>query len=169
MFNNRFLNIVQGLEAYFRKFLTIESQSKNEFDKNKKDILSAIKDPHLKHWFNDNFKYKKYPNIYDKLKIVIESVNDIILPIFGKNEIVEFFPNFSKVIRNNLSHGLHDKTFQGDALNPFFNFGQILLAICILKTLDVENIGAKIMHYDRFARNILDLKKANLEFVKTSN
>jgi hypothetical protein len=174
MFNNRFLNIVQGLESFYHKTNPGKNKikneiAKNEFEKNKKLILASIKDKQLKEWTNSNLnfkeKIKKPPNLEKILTLVIQSNNEILIPIFGKSEIVDFFPRFASKIRNNLSHGLHEKTYQGEVLHVMFHFGQILLAICILKSLEVADIKKKIQHYDNFKRSIYEIQISKLKFV----
>lgn len=178
MFNNKFLNIVQGLEAYYRKGLkqtipnrTQIEQERKEFEKKKMKILLSIKkdDKELKQWLNSNFNYKSKERLQPKLEsiltVLIESLNDILIPIFGKNEIIDFFPKFSSKIRDDLSHGLNEKTSQGNVLHLFFQTGQILLTICILKSLDVKDIGEKIKGYNTFSRYIDEIKRSKLVFV----
>jgi hypothetical protein len=63
-----------------------------------------------------------------------------------------------------LSHGEQERTSQGEALHVFFQVGQILLAICILRTLGVKDIGQKITHYDDFQRIIYHVKHTRLKF-----
>lgn len=179
MFNNRFLNIIQGLEAYYKKVLeqlkSVEKDfvtEKNDFDNKKKEILSVLQknnSPELTKWFNSKFNYKQpkptlQPKIETILTQVIESLNEILIPIFGKNDIVAFFPKFASKIRDDLSHGLNKKTSQGKELNPFFQMGQILLAICILKTLEIKDIIDKVIHYDTFSRYIYEIKRSKLVF-----
>jgi hypothetical protein len=176
MFNNRFLNIVQGLEAYYKKWNDLEENNpaaedpaKIEFEKNKKIVLSKIEDKQLRQWGNNNLNYKakhkREDTLEEKFKILLESLNEILEPIFGQNEVLLFFPRFASRIRNNLSHGLNEKTNQGGILHLYFNLGQILLAICILKSLDVKDIKYKIEHYNAFNKYIYEIERTKLVFV----
>jgi hypothetical protein len=176
MFNNRFVNIVQALESYYIKVLknnnTIQTEeqtgARENFDNTKKQVLSNIKDPKLKEWCNSNLNFKEIKQTNSKLETnltkVLLSFDDIITPIFGENDVVKYFPRFASRIRNNLSHGLNDSTDQGDALRIFFQLGQILLAISILKTLDTVDIKSLIVTYDPFERSIYEIKLTKLVF-----
>ena len=136
MYNNRFLNIVQGLEAYYRKItdtsvskdqaLKKNERKKDEFNLKKQEILKKLeKGSELKEWFNSNFNYKppskKEVKLEDILRNLLSSFDGILIPIFGKNEIIVFFPKYASAIRNTLSHGSHIKTNQGEALRVFFS------------------------------------------------
>jgi|GEM_PF-6240512 len=176
MFNNRFLNIVQALESWCKKNTIVKvmdkgkaEEQKKEFEKNKKAVLALIKDSKQKEWCNANLNYqveeKRRSGLEKMLAGLIASNEHILTPIFGKSQIIDFFPGFASRIRNNLSHGLQEKTSQGEVLSIFFQVGQILLAICILKTLEVKNIKQKIEHFDDFQRSIYQVKLTKLKFV----
>jgi hypothetical protein len=178
MFNNRFLNIIQGLEAYYRKSPafapntsapTKPTVSRQEFERNKTAILEKLdKGSPLKTWFNGFFNYKPPRGVEIKLEEIltelIAHLRPILDPLLGKNEVIEFFPRFASVTRNHLSHGTHVKTDQGDALPIFFYAGQLLLGICILKTLNVAEIGEKVSHYDAFQQILYQLQRTKLAF-----
>lgn len=176
MFNNRFLNIVQALESYYTKVLKktnakvedMKVSNRQNFDKIKKQVLSNITNPKLKEWCNSNLNFKEKKQSQPKLETILSKVllsfDDVISPIFGENDLIKFFPRFASKIRNNLSHGLNDKTDQGDVLRPFFQIGQILLAVSILKTLNVVNVKSKIESYDKFDRYIYEIKLTKLVF-----
>jgi hypothetical protein len=178
MFNNKFLNIIQGIESYYHKVLITplynDEQIKKEkevFNDARQKIFNKIKgaDSDLATWLNCHLNYKSPPRRKPKSEIilanVIESFKDILDPLFGHNEIISFFPRFASKIRDELSHALHDKTAQGKVMHPFFQFGQILLAICILKTLEVSNITDKVAKYDTFRDYIYEIKRSTLKFV----
>jgi len=139
MFNNRFLNIVQGLESYYINVLKSKNSNQLDlektkviFEQNKKKVLSKIEgDPDLRMWCNSNLAHKHKSILQPKLETIlfkiILSLNDIISPIFGESDMIRHFPIFASRVRNNLSHGLNSKTDQGDALRAFFQIAQILL------------------------------------------
>ncbi|MEJ7681116.1 MAG: hypothetical protein WKG06_25340 [Segetibacter sp.] len=91
-------------------------------------ILSSIKkeEKELRQWFNSSFNFnnKKKERLQQKLESLlteqIEYLDEILIPLFGKNKIISFFPKFASTIRDNLSHALNDKTSQGKALHLFF-------------------------------------------------
>ena len=144
---------------------------KLNFEKNKKDVLLKIENKKLKEWCNSNLSLKKKdirnPKLETILFNIILSFDDVISPIFGENDMIKYFPKFASKVRNNLSHGLNDETDQGDALRAFFQIGQILLAVCILKTLEVYEIKNKIIHYDNFERYIYEIRSTRLVINKS--
>lgn len=175
MFNNRFLNIVQGLEAYYRKGPLFTQKTRptkptvtpEEFQRNKTAIMKKLEQGSaLKEWFNSHFKYKPPREVEIKLEdILTELINHlqpILDPLLGKNEVMAFFPRFASVTRNHLSHGTHVKTNQGDALPIFFHAGQLLLGICILQTLNVTDIAERVRHYDVFEQTLYQLQRTKL-------
>lgn len=177
MFNNRFLNIVQGLEAYYRRsalFTQKTGPSKpsvtpEEFQQNKTAILKKLeKGSTLKEWFNSIFNYKPPREAEIKLEDILSNLiahlQPVLDPLLGKNEVIAFFPRFASVTRNHLSHGTHVKTDQGDALPIFFYAGQLLLGICILQTLNVTDIADKVRHYDVFEQTLYQLQRTKLIF-----
>jgi len=177
IFNNRFLNIVQGLEAYYRRsplFTQKTDPSKptvtpEEFQQNKTAILKRLEQGSaLKEWFNSHFNYKPPRDVEIKLEDILTQVifhlRPILDPLLDKNEVIAFFPRFASVTRNHLSHGTYVRTDQGEALPIFFHAGQLLLGICILKTLNVTDILDTVRHYDAFQQTLYQLKHTTLLF-----
>lgn len=148
MFNNRFLNIIQGLEDYFRESIN-QQIDQQDFFANKKKIMNLIKERDLKKWFNDNFKPPKFNSLEQKLKIVLDELKPIFTKELFDNFFYQSFPAYATDMRNKLSHGKNKETYQGVKLHVYFLLGQVLLGICILKTLEVKDIPRKIKgHYE---------------------
>lgn len=168
MFNNRFLNLIQGLEGFYKRMHVSAVNDQDEFEQKKKEMLLLVKDPGVKKWLNDNLSYKrkKYKSLDQKLQLLIEERKEILHTLFGeKNDILDFFPRYAVTVRNNLSHGIHTKTSHGSELHVFFKTGQLLLAICILGSLGIENIADRIGKFYPFRDLIFDIRRSKLNFV----
>lgn len=181
MFKNRFLNIVQGIEAYHREVLGRKTEQKNsdqenenqlrkaEFDLKKNLILESLeKGSELKEWFNSHFKYKRFiekdMGLENMLRSVMSQFKENLNQIFGKSQVLDFFPRYASTIRNRLSHGNNHKEIPGKELPIFFHAGQIILAMCIMFSLDIKDIPEKITSYDLFARHISQIRNTELQF-----
>jgi hypothetical protein len=62
----------------------------------------------------------------------------------------EEFPKLATLFRNNLSHGMSKEVNQGTQLHMLYYFAQVILGVCILRTLDVREIKSKIAYYSKF-------------------
>ena len=160
MFNNRFLNLIQALEDYHRKLNDFSIPEKMEFENNKKDVLNLLnKDSNLKKWANDHLKFNKYPDLKGRLSYLVNYLMEILTGLFKDNNYFKNFPDQAKNYRDMLSHGKMKGTYQGKELNQLFLMAQILLTICILKSLEIDNqtIIKIIIHNTDFRRIIYEL------------
>lgn len=175
MLNNRFLNVIQGLESYFNKTrkldisrLKLLETRQHEFELQKGKVLKLISDRKLKEWCNSNLtfsiKNNKNPSLEKILIEIISEFEEILNLIFVKNQVVELFPKIASKLRNTLSHGSNETTDQGQVLIPFYQLGQILLASCILKTISITDIQYKIEHYDLFKKYIYEIQRTKIIF-----
>lgn len=141
MFNNRFLNMIQGLE-YFHLAYTGISEIDNELFDNSGKVetikeLEKILEPDLFERTKTLFGKNK-----QKRKI---HLNERIDGLFDLNENLIhglFYDNFSKEtrkFRDDLSHGKTECINQGVNLELRFYQAKYLLLCCILKTLNLED------------------------------
>ncbi len=144
MFNNRFLNIIQGLEDYYRKTAEAEKPDVIRFNEQKEKVLSLIQDAELRNWINDSLKPPKQIGLEKKLLSLITRFTDIIETLYRNKEIIRLFPQQATIRRHRLSHGNTKETSQGVELELYFYFGRVLLAICILESLKVTDIVKRI-------------------------
>jgi hypothetical protein len=162
MFNNKFLNLIQGLEDYYRKCINQGIQDEKAFIDKKGKVLSFIKDAELKKWVNDNFKPSKHVQLEEKIQIILNDIKPIFLETITNHPFFISFPRYAKDKRNELSHGKNKETYQGEEFELYFFITQIILGICILKSLGVLNINKKIQNYNEWIKNlheILNYKK----------
>lgn len=151
MFNNRFLNLIQGLEDYFREhFETMLTQAdRQEFELKKDNVLGGIKDPGLKKWLNNTFKFTGYPTLEQKLaKIVSELSGDMSKLLDGLS--IDWFPESATHFRHQLSHGMAKEINLGRQLHRDYHTAQLLLGVCILRSLRVAELKGKVAYYSRF-------------------
>lgn len=165
MFNNRFLNLIQALEDYHRKLNDNSIPDKVEFEDTKSEVLKLLnKNSILKKWTNDRLKFKKVPDLKERLSYLVNNSIDIITGIFNDMYYFNDFPDLAKDYRNLLSHGNMKSTYQGEELNRLFLMAQIMLTICILQSLELDNetILRLIKHKSDFKRTVyeLNIKKA---------
>jgi hypothetical protein len=177
MFNNRFLNIVHGLDAYYKialkqSYLVEEEHDhdteKATFEARKTEVMEILKkkgNPALTTWMNAEVQYKMpaprlQPGIKTILDRILLSLEQILTPIFGQAKIRSNFPVFAAGIRDPLSHGEQTSTYQGPTLLSYFHFGQIVLACCTLRSLEVQEIADKIGRYSPFSEYILEIRSA---------
>ncbi len=147
MFNNRFLNMLHGIEGFHELFYGRAKYENTIFEFNKGEALKLIKNPHLKQWLNNNLNPPKhnYQSLKNKLNHLIDEFEPFFKLRFGSNMVVtkEFFLRAAKY-RNILSHGLQKSTYQGEEFNKLFLAIQYLLTFCILKSLNIDSVKKTI-------------------------
>ncbi len=137
-FNNRFLNVMQALEAYY-DFLNPDFKIINEeFVKQRQEVINALEAKNLKEWVRTHSKFPKHANFSIKLSFLIDKYRDVLLSLGAMEEFLKSYPNSAKEFRHKLSHGKVNKTFQGKALDSLYRFSQIILSICILDSIGME-------------------------------
>lgn len=140
MINNRFLNLIQGLEDYYREVLEPDSVKKDQetFDGKKRAILAGIKDAPLKQWLNNTFKFTRYASLEDKLKAIVDHCQPVLESEFKPLDWLHF-PTASKNLRHTLSHGMNKSSFLGAELYLNYYMAKLLLTICLLQSLEIQD------------------------------
>jgi ApeA-like protein/HEPN superfamily Apea-like protein len=156
MFNNRFLSLIQGIEDYYRENFEIEKTKSDRdlFDEKKAKINSLFpsEEKELKNWFNNTFKFTKYPKLDEKIQTILDDLRLVDFNVL-KNVSLNSLSASATKYRNNLSHGKNKEIDQGSDFHSVFLIAQILLAVCILRSLGVDKID------DRISRNLHFLDK----------
>jgi hypothetical protein len=138
MFNNRFLNLIQGLESY-HYLLNEQFIPENDlFTRNRQAVLNLIDDKSLKKWLHNTLKFPKEHSLLDRLDALIVRFRPYLEKLVGNLESVQSFSVESKDLRNLLSHGRHDSTFLGDRVNSNYFIAKILLCFCVLESLKID-------------------------------
>ncbi|WP_139959429.1 ApeA N-terminal domain 1-containing protein [Flavicella sediminum] len=140
MYNNKFLNLIQGLESYY-DLLDLEFIKNNdEFTKNRQQVISSLNNSSLEKWVMKNLKFPKTPNLTEKLENLIYEFKLLNLKFEPINNFIEEYPIQAKEYRNKLSHGRIETTYQGKNFEKLFSFSKILLCFCILKSLKINSL-----------------------------
>lgn len=164
MFNNRFLNIVQGLENFHRNADLFKEDRPDvaDFHAKKKAVLRLFTEENkdLKQWLNDHFKPPKELSLRNRLDALIKWLQPEIDKWFAAQSTIRHFAWYASAMRNLLSHGRQKRTKQGDELRVFFLTGQILLAACILKALKVKDVTAAVLHYQQFQDHLFEINRS---------
>lgn len=151
MFNNRFLNLIQGLEDYFREsFETALTQvDRQEFEGKKSNVLKLITDPALKKWLNNTFKFTAYPTLEKKLTKIVSELSEDLSKLF-EGISIDWFAESATEFRHKLSHGMAKEISLGQELHRDYHTAQVLLGVCILRSLGVANLKERVAYYSRF-------------------
>ncbi|MCH3885104.1 ApeA N-terminal domain 1-containing protein [Tenacibaculum aquimarinum] len=143
MFNNKFLNLIQGIESYY-DILDVEFIKKNEnFTKKRQEVLNLIDSPELSKWINTNLKFPKTPTLTHKLEYFIEKFQDVFKGIKNIGPFIEEYPIKAKDYRHKLSHGRIETTYQGENFDKIYSFSKVLLCFCILDSLKINVLGIR--------------------------
>src|SRR5690554_5730928 len=138
-FNNRYLNLIQGLEAYY-DYLKPEYKYTNEtFVAERQKVYNALESKELKKWVGNHLKFPKQPTLSSKLKFLCDRYSEVLFNLEANTDIIKSYPYKAKEYRHKLSHGKISKTFQGKDLNSLYGFSQALLCICILDSIGMEH------------------------------
>jgi len=168
IFNNKFLNMLQGVEGFHKIFYGNEKPENSRFLTNKADVLKLIKEPKLKNWLNDNLNppKTKYTNLKDKIEHLIIDFTPFLIVRFGEMDLTNNFFQRAVAYRNILSHGSQKSTNQGEEFSKLFLAIQYLLALCILKTLKINNPDNTVKHniyLNDSANAIIEYVNKNIE------
>ncbi|MGV6831289.1 MAG: ApeA N-terminal domain 1-containing protein [bacterium] len=139
MFNNKFLNLIQGLESYYDLLDLVYQANNDEFTRNRQKVLTALNDEDLKDWFLDNVKFPKEATLKNKLEILRDKFSEIFENVEGLDNLINDYPHKAKEYRHKLSHGNINRTFQGEEFHTMYEFSKILLCFCILESLGFNN------------------------------
>lgn len=168
MYNNRFLNIVQALENFYRVTRNELPPVVSDFNEKKAAVLKLFGDNNkeLKKWANDNLNAPGEPTLRQKLDTILKMLQPEIDAWFTNKSTINHFTWYAAAMRNALSHGYHRQTKQGNELRLFFITGQVILAACILKALKVKDIKAAVLHYIRFKDLLCEINRSIIKVDK---
>lgn len=139
MYNNKFLNLIQGLEAYYDFLDPSYTYTNEEFTKTRQQVLNQITDEKLKIWVTEKLKFPQNAKLGEKLSFLCDKYEKILTDIFEQSISLDSYPSGAKEYRHKLSHGRIDETYQGTKLDLYYKFSQILLCICILDSLEMKH------------------------------
>lgn len=138
MYNNKFLNLIQGLEAFYDFIDPSYTYTNEEFTKTRQKAINTIYDLDLKKWTFEHLKFPSKPTLTYKLTHLCRRYDGILSNFFSDTDFLNSFPNDAKEYRHKLSHGKINKTYQGTEMSNYYKFSQLLLCICILDSLEMN-------------------------------
>ncbi|REH56035.1 hypothetical protein C7448_10163 [Tenacibaculum gallaicum] len=153
MFNNKFLNLIQGLESYYDIKDPDFIKDNDTFTKNRQKLTNEITDNELKNWALKNIKFPKTPSLTDKLEYFITKFNEIIKQIKGIDSFIQNYSIEATRYRHELSHGRIEMTYQGQEFHKIYSFSKVLLCFCILESLNITNDRIKRICSSNFHLN----------------
>jgi hypothetical protein len=153
MFNNRFLNLVQGLEDYFRiNFPPVRDEKrKADFNEIKQKVIAKINDKILKEFTEKHLKVSSHWYLSEKLKAIFDLCEPVIKEAFGPIPATNY-TTITKSLRDELSHGRSKNVDLGEELHLSYQMSYLLLSICILKSLDIQFIPTLIRYNTKLTR-----------------
>jgi hypothetical protein len=137
MFNNKFLNLMQGLEAYHFQLNEAYNPNNQEFVAKRQRVLNSV-DSGLRDWVNTNLKFPREYKLNDRLHLLLSRFDIPLKNLLGDLKYINYFPTEAKDMRHRLSHGNLDSTYQGEQLHHLLHIAQVLLCMCILESLGLE-------------------------------
>ncbi|MBT1688861.1 ApeA N-terminal domain 1-containing protein [Dawidia soli] len=136
MFNNRVLNIIQGLEQYHRLSNPQDDETKDAFKESLKPILAKL-DSKEKDWLKAR-AFRKTTRLEDRLVRLLEVYATSFTGIFdAPSEKLDFAKHLAE-IRNSLSHGRNEKSDIGAENQDAYIKARILLLVCILDSIGIN-------------------------------
>lgn len=135
MFNNRVLNILQGLEQYHRLANEHDDESDEDFESNFRTVLVKL-DATDQEWL----KQRTSPltkRLRKRLNELVKTYDYVFEKILANRVERNAFVNELCEIRNSLSHGRNTNPDIGAQSYEIYELARILLLACILDTLGV--------------------------------
>lgn len=142
---NRFLNIIQAIETFHRRFRKNVSISKKEHKVRINNILASIDIKH-RDWLNEKLNFSNEPTLHQRLSELIEEI-----PIQTIKKIIVDQDQFIRRIKHNRNYYTHyDKSLESKALkgNELYKLSEklrVILIVLILKEIGFSLEQAEIL------------------------
>lgn len=150
MFNNRILNMMQGLESFHTLSDVDELESEDAFETKFQEVISGLSELHV-NWLRERTRrlskslrtrlrelVNKFGSIFDMLLVTSREKKDFV------DDLVEY--------RNRLSHGRHTTSDIEIEIEELYLKAKILLLACILHNLGLKDVTIKKMIRESFDR-----------------
>lgn len=133
---NSFLNVVQGLETFHRRFRKNEVNSREEYKARINKIIKSV-DEDLQQWLKEKLAFTNEPVLHDRLNELFNEVSNQTLQkiLMNKEELIKT----AKWSRNYYTHydnSLKNKAIKGNELFILTERLRVLLIVVIL-----QNVG----------------------------
>jgi len=137
----KFLSLIQGLEAYHRRALGTLDLPEEEHQERLEDILDAVPDDH-RSWLEGKLGYSNEPSLRKRLKEIFQRDLESVRPIVGdSNKDRDRFMHKVVETRNYLTHFDKSKesvAARGEELYRITRRLKSLLEICLLREIGFE-------------------------------
>lgn len=141
MFNNRFLNVMQGLEHYHRLANEQSDESKKEFEAKFQTILCKLEITEQE-WLKERTSPLS-KKLRKRLNELLKNYDYVFAKILTNRERRDTFINQLCEIRNSLSHGRNTNLDIGAQKYEIYEQARILLLACILDSLGITKEKAQ--------------------------
>lgn len=158
---NKFLNIIQGIETFHRRRRNNEKEPK-EIYKTKKSAVIDVCPAEYKSWLKDKLNFGNEPTLQDRLEELFDELSPEL-----KNHL---YPDYKELIveakRNRNYYTHYDKSYEKKALKTRALFYlterlKVFLLILLLKEIEIkpEQLNEIIIEGSQFLFNHLIVKK----------
>lgn len=154
--DDRFLSLVQAVEAYHRRALGTTELPEDEHERRLEETISAVPNVH-KDWLRGKLTYSNEPSLRKRLKEIMRRDPEVMKPIFGKSK-KERGAFVGKVVdtRNYLTHydeSKKDEAAVGRKLYELTEKLKSVLEACLLREVGFEGDSLKeiLLRTRRFA------------------
>jgi hypothetical protein len=159
-----FLALCQGVESFHRHFYSNRKLPKSEFRRRKRLVLENCPED-CKAWLEDALVYYNEPHLKDRLRELVDSVAETVLPLVGNRDtFIEKVKNTRNYLTHHVLH-LENEAAHGEELFDLTTAVSYLFSSCLLSRL---NFGTA-QRVDIYCQNqsyLFALRKAPLTLAK---
>lgn len=137
----RFLNLVQALEAYHRRTTTTLDLPEDEHQKRMEAILGAVPEEHRK-WLEGKLRYSNELNLRKRLKHIFDEHPQTVDSVVGSSKDKKSFVNKVIDTRNYRTHfdeSLEDRAARGEKLHRINDKLRGLMEMCLMAEIGFED------------------------------
>lgn len=141
MFNNRVLNMIQGLESFHMLARGSELESKGDFETKFNELTSGLSADQIQ-WLRKR-SGPLHKDLRTRLTELVEEFGFMLEKVLLSSKDRKSFIHHVKEIRDMLSHARHTEPDVGINNEPLYVASRILLLTCILHTLGLDKVRIK--------------------------
>lgn len=142
---NSFLNIIQAIETFHRRFRKNSILSKDEHKDKIDKILESV-NPEYKQWLQERLNFSNEPTLHMRLEEIIDGSRNETL-----DKLISDKVQFIRDVKNSRNYYTHfDKRLENKALkgNQLFYLTEklkVLLSVTVLQEIGIENIKVEFL------------------------
>ncbi len=131
----RFLNLVQALEAYHRRAMPTTDLPEAQHERRKEEILEAVPERH-REWLEGKLEYSNEPSLGRRLKDIIRKYPKATYPVAGENskdrDSFIYKVTATRNYRTHFDKRLEDETVYGENLYRITEKLKLLMEACLM-------------------------------------